>query len=79
MSARTCGRNSLNGGPEALLVLQLFVTSHGSIPSTRRIVGQIIWQIKELGLHRKRTAAAYPSVDNVELLLFFAMSSDKCV
>jgi hypothetical protein len=48
----------------------------GSVTSTRRIIAKMVWQARELNIHRKATASAYPPEDNADILFFHVIFSD---
>jgi hypothetical protein len=61
---------------ESLILLQFYAMCTGSITSTRRIIGKMVWQARELNIHRKATAAVYPPEDNTDVLFFHVIFSD---
>jgi hypothetical protein len=52
----------------ALFCLSSYVTPHGGMQDMRDILGQMAWQVKELGLHRIATSKLYPAQDMVQHL-----------
>jgi hypothetical protein len=52
----------------ALFCLSSYVTPHGGMQDMRDILGQMAWQVKELGLHRIATSKLYPPQDMVQHL-----------
>jgi hypothetical protein len=61
---------------ESLNLLQLYTMCTGSVTSTRRIIAKMVWQARELNIHRKATASAYPPEDNADILFFHVIFSD---
>lgn len=43
---------------------------------TRQLISEMVWQTRELGLHREKTASAYPAQDRVDILLFITIFND---
>lgn len=62
--------------PGALQCLHLFAQLVGGPDDTRELLGAMSWHARELGLHRKETAAAYPAMDRVGTLFFSSMYKD---
>ncbi|BEJ13893.1 hypothetical protein CspHIS471_0310670 [Cutaneotrichosporon sp. HIS471] len=60
----------------ALHCLHLFAQIIGGPEDTRELLGAMAWQARELGLHRRETAAAYPAADRVGQLFFSTMYKD---
>lgn len=61
---------------ESLLVLHQFVIANGSVTVTRHLLSETVWQARELGLHREKSASTYPSQDRVDILFFLTTFND---
>lgn len=60
----------------ALHCLQLYVQILGGPDENRDILGAMSWHARELGLHRRETASAYPSQDRPAQLFFSTLYKD---
>lgn len=60
----------------ALHCLQLYVQILGGPEENRDVLGAMSWHARELGLHRRETASAYPSQDKAAHLFFSTLYKD---
>ncbi|KAL1412130.1 hypothetical protein Q8F55_003131 [Vanrija albida] len=60
----------------ALHCLQLYAQILGGPEDTREILSAMAWHARELGIHRRETAAAYPALDRVGQLFFSTLYKD---
>jgi hypothetical protein len=48
----------------------------GSVASTRRVIAKMVWQARELNIHHKLTADAYPPEERADIIFFYVIFSD---
>ncbi len=61
---------------EALILLQLYAMCTGSVTSTRRVIARMVWQARELNIHRRQTADTYPPEEQADMLFFHVIFCD---
>lgn len=61
----------------ALHCLHLFTLLSGGASEMRDVLCRMVWQVRELGLHRADSLSNFPLEDRVERLFYTTLHEDK--